>query len=126
MKIVKIKQKDLERMINEQLVNPIQIGKYVYDTYKIDYSITEASSVIVTGENYQRVGTMFVSGRTEFNGGAGAVLLQDVASEMIDTGLSGNVTFTASLVGTNIIFNVTKSVGRELAMKYIVKRWSSL
>ena len=34
MKIVKIKQKDLERMINEQLVNPIQIGKYVYDTYK--------------------------------------------------------------------------------------------
>jgi hypothetical protein len=34
MKIVKIKQKDLERIINEQLVNPIQIGKYVYDTYK--------------------------------------------------------------------------------------------
>ena len=34
MKIVKIKQKDLERMINEQLTNPIQIGKYVYDTYK--------------------------------------------------------------------------------------------
>ena len=34
MKIVKIKQKDLERIISEQLVNPIQIGKYVYDTYK--------------------------------------------------------------------------------------------
>lgn len=34
MKIVKIKQKDLEKLINEQLVNPIQIGKYVYDTYK--------------------------------------------------------------------------------------------
>jgi hypothetical protein len=82
--------------------------------------------VIVTGENYQRIGTMFVSGRTEFNGGSGAVLFQDVASEMIDTGLSGNVTFTASLVGTNIIFNVTNSVGRELAMKYLVKRWSSL
>jgi hypothetical protein len=98
----------------------------VYDTYQIDYSITEASSVIVTGENYQRIGTMFVSGRTEFNGGSGAVLFQDVASEMIDTGLSGNVTFTASLVGTNIIFNVTNSVGRELAMKYLVKRWSSL
>lgn len=34
MKIVKIKQRDLERMINEQLVNPIKIGKYIYDTYK--------------------------------------------------------------------------------------------
>ena len=98
----------------------------VYDTYIIDYSITEASSVIVTGENYQRIGTMFVSGRTEFNGGAGAALFQDVASEMIDTGLSGNVTFNASLVGTNIVFNVTNTVGRELSMKYLVNRWSSL
>ena len=98
----------------------------VYDTYIIDYSITEASSVIVTGENYQRIGTMFVSGRTEFNGGSGAALFQDVASEMIDSGLSGNVTFTASLVGTDIVFNVTNTVGRELAMKYLVKRWSSL
>jgi len=98
----------------------------VYDTYIIDYSITEASSVIVTGENYQRIGTMFVSGRTEFNGGSGSVLFQDVASEMIDTGLSGNVTFTASLVGTDIVFNITNTVGRELAMKYLVKRWSSL
>jgi hypothetical protein len=98
----------------------------VYDTYIIDYSITEASSVIVTGENYQRIGSMFVSGRTEFNGGSGAALFQDVASEMVDTGLSGNVTFSASLVGTNLVFNVTNTVGRELAMKYIVKRWSSL
>ena len=95
----------------------------IYDTYQFDYSITEASSVIVTGENYQRIGTMFVSGRTEFNG---AVLFQDVASEMIDTGLSGNVTFNASIVGTNILFNVTNTVGRDLSMKYLVKRWSSL
>jgi len=34
MKIIKIKQKDLEQIINEQLVNPIQIGKYIYDKYK--------------------------------------------------------------------------------------------
>ena len=102
----------------------------VYDTFIIDYSITEASSVIVTGENYQRVGTMYVSGRSNVSSnpwtGSGAVIFQDNSSEMIDTGLSGNVTFNASMVGTNIIFNVTNSVGRELAMKYLVKRWSSL
>ena len=34
MKIIRIKQSDLERIINEQVTNPIQIGKYVYDTYK--------------------------------------------------------------------------------------------
>jgi uncharacterized FlgJ-related protein len=34
MKIIKIKLKDLERMINEQIVNPIQVGKYVYNKYK--------------------------------------------------------------------------------------------
>lgn len=92
-----------------------------FDTYKIDYSITEDT----TGGKYQRIGTMFVSGRADFNSGAGAVLLQDIASDMVDTGSSGNVTFNASLVGTDIVFNVTNTVGGALAMKYIVKRWNS-
>ena len=98
----------------------------VYDTFKIDYSITEASTVTVSNENYQRVGTMFVTGRTDFNAGAGAVLLQDLSSEMVDSGLSGNVTFNASMVDSEIIFNVTNTIGRDLSMKYIVKRWNSL
>lgn len=98
----------------------------VYDTYIIDYSITEASSVTVAGENYQRTGTMLVSGRSDFNAGAGAVLFQDMASEMVDTGLSGNVTFTASLTGTDIEFTVVNGIGRDLSMKYLVRRWSAL
>jgi len=98
----------------------------VYDTFIIDYSITEASSVVVSGENYQRVGTMYISGRSDFNSGSGAVIFQDNSSEMIDTGLSGNVTFNASMVGTNIIFNVTNGIGRDLSMKYLVRRWSAL
>lgn len=98
----------------------------VYDTYIIDYSITESSSVTVAGENYQRAGTMVVSGRSDFNSGSGAVLFQDFASEMVDTGLSGNVSFTAALTGTNIVFTVVNGVGRDLAMKYLVRRWSAL
>jgi hypothetical protein len=69
---------------------------------------------------------MFVSGRTDFNSGSGAVIFQDVASEMVDTGLTGNVTFNASMVSNNIIFNVTNGIGRDLSMKYLVRRWSSL
>jgi len=98
----------------------------VYDTYKIDYSLTEASTVSVAGENYQRVGTMFISGRSDFDSGNGAVLFQDLASEMVDTGLSGNVTFSAAISGSDINISAVNSVGRELAMKYIVKRWSSI
>ena len=98
----------------------------VYDTFIIDYSITEASSVIVSGENYHRVGTMYVSGRPDFNSGSGAVIFQDIASEMVDTGLSGNVTFTASFVSPNIIFNVNNGIGRDLSMKYVVRRWSAM
>jgi len=98
----------------------------VYDTFIIDYSITDASSVVVSGENYQRVGTMYISGRSDFNSGSGAVIFQDNSSEMIDTGLSGNVTFNASMVGTNIIFNVTNGIGRDLSMKYLVRRWSDI
>jgi hypothetical protein len=111
-------------------INAMTQSVGVYDTYIIDYSITDASSVVVSGENYQRVGTMFVSGRLSTGSqpwtGSGAVLFQDVASEMIDTGLSGNVTFNASMVGTNIIFNVTNGIGRDLSMKYLVRRWSAL
>jgi hypothetical protein len=69
---------------------------------------------------------MYVSGRPDFNSGSGAVIFQDNSSEMIDTGLSGNVTFNASMVGTNIIFNVTNGIGRDLSMKYVVRRWSAL
>jgi hypothetical protein len=96
----------------------------VYDTYKIDYSITEASSVTLTGENYQRIGTMFVSGRPDFSDPS-KVIFQDMASEMVDTALAGNVSFSVSLVGTDIIFNVTNSVAKDLEMKYLVKRWAS-
>jgi hypothetical protein len=69
---------------------------------------------------------MVVTGRSDFNAGAGAVLFQDFSTEMVDTALSGNVTFAAALSGTNVQFTVTNGIGRDLSMKYLVRRWSSL
>ena len=91
----------------------------------IDYTITEASSVTGPGENYQRIGTIYVTARDDFDGGNGDVLFQDVSSEMVDSALTGNVVFSASLVSGDIIFDVVNSVNRDLSVKYLIKRWSS-
>jgi hypothetical protein len=106
-------------------INSMTQSISVYNTYLIDYTITEASSVTGVGENYQRVGTMFISGRSDFNSGNGDVLFRDVSSEMVDTGLTGNVVFSASLVSDNIVLNAVNNVNRDLSIKYLIKRWSS-
>ena len=106
-------------------INSMTQSISVYNTYLIDYTITEASSVTTAGYNYHRMGTMFVSARSDFDGGNGDVLFRDVSSEMVDTALTGNVVFSASLVGNNIIFNAINSVNQDLSVKYLVKRWSS-
>lgn len=106
-------------------INSMTQSISVYNTYLIDYTVTEASSVTSAGENYQRMGTMFVSARSDFDGGNGDVLFRDVSSEMVDTALTGNVVFSASLVDNSIIFNAVNSVNRDLSVKYLVKRWSS-
>jgi hypothetical protein len=105
-------------------INSMTQSISVYNTYMIDYTITEATNALA-GENYQRMGTMYMSGRSDF-GANGEVLFSDVASEMFDTGLAtGNVVFSASLVSDNIILNVVNNVNRDLSIKYLVKRWSS-
>ena len=96
----------------------------VYNTYLIDYSIAEASSVTAAGENYQRVGTMYISARDDF-GANGDVLFHDVSSEMLDTGLTGNVSFSVSLVSNQIVFTALNNVNRDLTVKYLIRRWSS-
>jgi hypothetical protein len=95
-----------------------------YDSYKIDYSVTEAASVTAADEHYHRVGTMFVAGRRDFTSTSN-VILQDVFSELLDSGLTGNITFTAQLSNTDIVFNVTNTLSRDLNMKYVVQRWAS-
>ena len=98
----------------------------VYDSYIIDYTITEKSD---ESEKYQRMGTMHLSGRSDFLGGNGSVLFQDISSEMLDTGLTGNLILAAHMAGnTTINIHATNNLSpnTDLEVKYIVRRWSSL
>jgi hypothetical protein len=93
-----------------------------YNTYLIDYTL--AFSGTNPGENYLRIGTMYISGSSDF-GANGDVLFSDVASEMVDTALTGNVVFSAELIDNNIILSAVNNVNRDLSVKYLIKRWSS-
>ena len=98
----------------------------VYDSYIIDYTITEKSD---ESEKYQRMGTMHLSGRSDFLSGNGSVLFQDISSEMLDTGLTGNLILAAHMAGnTTINIHATNNLSpsTDLEVKYIVRRWSSL
>ncbi len=103
-------------------INSMTQSISVYNTYLIDYTITEASSV--TDAKYQRIGTMYMSGRSDFNAN-GEVLFSDISSEMVDSTTTGNVVFSASLVNDEIILNAVNNVNRDLSIKYLIKRWSS-
>ena len=98
----------------------------VYDSYIIDYTITEESG---ESEKYQRMGTMHLSGRSDFLSGNGSVLFQDISSEMLDTDLTGNLILAAHMAGnTTINIHATNNLSpsTDLEVKYIVRRWSSL
>lgn len=116
--------------ITNSAANAIIIGLQqsidVYDSYVLEYTITEASTET---SKYQRMGQLMMTGRSDFNSGNGAVLFQDIASEMTDTGLSGNVVLEAHMSGnTTINVHATNNLSpaTDLEVKYIVRRWSSL
>jgi hypothetical protein len=116
--------------ITNSAANAIIIGLQqsidVYDSYVLEYTITEASTET---SKYQRMGQLMMTGRSDFNSGNGAVLFQDIASEMTDTGLSGNVVLEAHMSGnTTINIHATNNLSpaTDLEVKYIVRRWSSL
>lgn len=106
-------------------IDDLSISATNYKNYVIEYSISETADATL---KYQRMGQLLVSARPDFNSGAGAVILQDFASEMLDTGLSGNVTFEAHIGASNTEINIhaTNNLSPsivDLDMQYIVRRW---
>ncbi len=106
-------------------IDDLSISAENYKNYVIEYSISEATDATL---KYQRMGQLLVSARPDFNSGAGAVILQDFSSEMLDTGLSGNVTFEAHIGASNTAINIhaTNNLSPsivDLDMQYIVRRW---
>lgn len=112
---------------SNSVVSSMQQSSSVYDSYIVDYTITEAAT---ESNKYQRMGQLLVSSRSDFDGGNGAVIFQDFATEMTDTGLSGNVLLEAYIGGSNTTINIhatnNLSPSTDLEVKYIVRRWSSL
>lgn len=111
---------------SNSIVLGMQQSISVYDSFIIDYTITEAST---ESTKFQRMGQIHLSGRSDFAGGNGAVIFQDFSSEMADTGLSGNIVLEAHMSGnTTINIHATNNLtpNTDLEVKYIVRRWSSL
>lgn len=113
----------------------------LYDSFIVEYSIAEDSGQI---NKYSRIGTMQVSARTDFTNSADAVILRDQFSSQWDVNHSDPIVepkFGARLVNGQVqIFLesqyrdpsnpapgdvITYSIGSNLRIKYIYKRWLS-
>ncbi len=108
-----------------------------YDSYVIEYTIREASYESVPGAGYQRVGTMHIVGRQDFNFGSGSAVYQDYGSEMVDDlneqfAISSEGDAVPALQlrvesdGVNVKLQSFNRMPRDLTMRFIVRRWNSL
>jgi hypothetical protein len=94
-----------------------------YNVHIIDYSIIDNS--IVANVNYMRVGSMHIAAHDE--GFSGNVILMDTGSETLDSGATGNVTFSASIGASNeIVITATNTLNTsslDCTMRFISRRW---
>lgn len=108
-----------------------------YDTYAIEYTIREAAFESASGDGYQKVGTMYVSGRQDFNLGTGDVVFQDNSSEMTDVNMQQYTTSSEGdpvpalhlrviADGVNVKLQAFNRMPQILTMRYLVRRWNSL
>lgn len=96
-----------------------------YNVYFIDYSIIDNS--LGANINYVRSGTLNIAVHSE-NFGSN-VVLQDIATDALDSGVTGNITFSAAVTGTNTIqvssVNTLNGGGIESTMRFVSRRWIS-
>ena len=108
-----------------------------YDSYVIEYTIREAGFESAPGDGYQRVGTMHIVGRQDFNSGTGGVVFQDYSSEMVDTNmqpfvLSSDGDSVPALHlrvvedGVNVKLQAFNRMPQILSMRFLTRRWNSL
>lgn len=89
-----------------------------YDTYIVEYSVSIKTGSPSTG-NYQRVGTMMLSGRPDIS----SVAFTDTATEVNQT--TGSLSFSASMVGTDIVLSASTTLP-TMKFRYIFRRWKSV
>ena len=112
-----------------------------YDSYVIEYTISETPTGGIN--KYMRMGTMMIQGRSDFTDTANAVIFNDRFSSHWETSSVAAVVepkFQATQVGTRIVVSmadqlsdpdepgssrIVHSLGNNLNLKYIVRRWSS-
>ena len=110
-----------------------------YDSFIIEYTIRESEQDSGPGQGYQRVGTMDVVGRQDFNQatGQGRVVYQDYSSEMVDDALTYATTSSDGdpvpalhlrwiFDGVNVQLQAYNRMRVKLTMRYILRRWNSL
>jgi hypothetical protein len=94
----------------------------VYDTFLVEYSIKDTFGDSST-DAYRRMGSLMYTGDAR----VAETLLVDSYNELTAGTVSGNVSFSSSMAGDNLVVttNNTLGAGNSVVMKYIVRRWSS-
>lgn len=96
----------------------ITSGAPAYDSFVIDYSANYSGASL----NYQRIGTLYVTGFNNTSGNT-VVSLRDFASDATD--MTGNISFNASIANNIITVNAVNSLGQQVKINYLTKRWDS-
>lgn len=96
-----------------------------YNVYFIDYSIIDNSST--ANVNYIRTGTLNIAVHDTDFGAESNIVIQDIATDSLDNGITGNITFSAAIGGNNIIqvssVNTLNGTGVESTMRFVTRRW---